>query len=105
MTGRPPALTRRAAGRLILAAPLAVGVAGLARVMPPAKELAEALRGIALPYRPAELHLVRQSEAPDGTLEAVVRLTWAPGQRQRLFRARHPEALFTEIETYFRALA
>ena len=104
MTGRAAALNRRAACRLILAAPFAVGVAGVARAMPPAEGLAEALRGIILPYRPAELHLVRQSEASDGTLEAVVRLTWAPGQRQRLFQAASREALFSEIETYFREL-
>ena len=105
MTGHAPTLTRRDASRLILVAPFAVGVTGVAQAMPAAEGLAEALRGIVLPYRPAELHLVRQSETSDGTLEAVVRLTWAPGQRQRLFRAASREALFAEIETYFRALA
>ena len=105
-------LTRRAATRLILGGPLAVG---LARPVPAgpahwAVRLEQRLKEMPLEVQPSGLALVRSSEVLGGNravLQAVVRLTWPPGIHQRGFRAEAYDlelalALLTlEIREYF----
>lgn len=77
-----------------------------------ARALAAALTGMPLPETPAHLALVSYGEQvySDGVLlEAVVRLTWSPGERSRLFRAqaRDPQSglaqVLADVETVFGA--
>ena len=74
------------------------------------ERLKAALWALDLPYQPAEAALVRLSVRPGGGLDAVVRLDWPPGMRQRRFQsvaedeAAAFDALISEIETYFTSL-
>ena len=97
MTGSRVSLPRQAVGCLLLVVPLAAGIVGVARTIPPAEGLAEALCKMALPYRPAELQIVLHLESQKCILEAVALLTWSSSQRQQLLRAANTEVLFSEV--------
>ena len=110
MTKVPSILTRRSFNALTLSLPLA-GAAGGSLAAPLEERLRAALRTLDLPYQPAEASLVRLSARPEGGLDAVVRLNWPPGQRQRRFQSLSGDEdaaladLVSEIEGYFRSLA
>ena len=89
-------LTRRAALTALACAAAAPGWPGAAAPdVAPDALLRHRLSEITLPFRPAQLDLQDFASAflTDGTYEirAVVRLTWAPGTRQRVFTAHHAE--------------
>ena len=110
MTRPSSTLTRRAFNALTLSLPLA-GAAGGSLAAPLEDRLRAALGTFDLPYQPARASLIRLSARPGGGLDAVVRLDWPPGMRQRRFQstAYDEEAalaeLGAEIEGYFRSLA
>ena len=110
MTKASSKLTRRSFNALTLSLPL-VGLAGNGFAAPLEDRLKAALRTLDLPYQPAEASLLRLTARPGGGLDAVVRLHWPPGMRQRRFQsaAKDEEAAFdalvSEIGTYFRSLA
>lgn len=88
---RRSALPRRAALGLMLATPAAIGIVGAVSWRgDPEALLRQALDELPLPFSPARLELLRLEQADDRgrtRLKALVRLTWAPGMRQRGFDA------------------
>jgi hypothetical protein len=98
-------LSRRQAGLLLLAAPVAAAL--VYRMLPaaapdPEEQLRAALAGMELPFAPARMELVRfarTQEAGDVRLDAVVALHWAPGTRRRGFsvRAGDPRTALPEL--------
>lgn len=108
-----PKPSRRMFGALLLSLPLVVRTAAMGWAAPADERIAVALRGIVLPYRPADLTLVRLTQVARGAsvdLDAVVRLTWAPGMRQRRFAVSAPDEaqavqlLLGDVEAYFASL-
>lgn len=80
---------------------------------PAPPDLQAALHALNLPFAPAQLDVIRalqERRAGVYVMEAVVRLTWAPGMRQHKFVAQGPSAeqalktLVAEIHDTFAAL-
>jgi len=92
MGGPATHLTRRGATGLLVGGPLALGFAGRAAA---AQDWGGLLTGrlgeLRLGVLPSKLELVRfsvEDQDRDVLMQAVVRLTWPPGMRQRGFMAR-----------------
>lgn len=120
MTVKPTKFTRRQAACLVLggpvAAPVLLGPLGAAACTTPCyeQEFRALLGAIRLPYQPAQLALQNFAQTVQNSetvIEAVVRLTWAPGMRTRLFieRDRDPEWAYAKlagrVEGYFLSLS
>lgn len=105
-------LPRRSALAMMAATPAALSLSGmpLGAAQDPEAALRQSLARMRLPMAPVRLDLVQfDSEARAGRtrMSAVVRMTWAPGMRQRKFEvtARTPddalEYLVQHVQTSF----